>query len=116
ATGAEWESTGATSFTPAVGDPAVAPSSRMARTSRHSDGPRVLGLDEAIELARVDASRLGASVLIGDDSGTYAPLGLAEALATAGASVRFFTARNEIGTEPAFHLELPHLLPRLRVL
>ncbi len=121
ATGAEWESTGATSFVPAGAesagdDSAVETSSRIAGASLHSAGPRVLGLDEAIELARLDASQLGASVLIADDTGTYAPLGLAEALATAGTSVRFLTARGEIGTEPAFHLELPHLLPRLRTL
>jgi 2,4-dienoyl-CoA reductase-like NADH-dependent reductase (Old Yellow Enzyme family)/ribulose 1,5-bisphosphate synthetase/thiazole synthase len=133
AAGAEWESTGATSFVPAgavepfrrIGteklhthddSSAVETSSRIAGASLHSDGPSVLGLDEAIELARVDPSQLGASVLIADDTGTYAPLGLAEALAAAGASVRFLTARGEIGTEPAFHLELPHLLPRLRAL
>jgi 2,4-dienoyl-CoA reductase-like NADH-dependent reductase (Old Yellow Enzyme family) len=113
ATGAEWESTGATSFVPAG---AVETSCRIETEKLHTSGPRVLGLDEAIELARVDPSQLGASVLIADDTGTYAPLGLAEALATTAASVRFLTARGEIGTEPAFHLELPHLLPRLRAL
>jgi 2,4-dienoyl-CoA reductase-like NADH-dependent reductase (Old Yellow Enzyme family) len=113
AAGAEWESTGATSFVPA---PAVETSSRIAGASLHTSGPRVLGLDEAIDLARLEASQLGASVVIADDTGTYAPLGLAEALATAGASIRFLTARGEIGTEPSFHLELPHLLPRLRAL
>jgi 2,4-dienoyl-CoA reductase-like NADH-dependent reductase (Old Yellow Enzyme family) len=134
AAGAEWESTGATSFVPAgavapfrriatvslhtdaPAEPAVETSSRIAREKLHSDGPSVLGLDEAIELARLDPSQLGASVVIADDTGTYAPLGLAESLATAGASVRFLTARGEIGTEPSFHLELPHLLPRLRAL
>jgi 2,4-dienoyl-CoA reductase-like NADH-dependent reductase (Old Yellow Enzyme family) len=97
-------------------EPSVEPYSEIDRLSLHTNGPRVVGLDEAIEIARLDASQLGASVLIADDSGTYAPLGLAEALAMAGASVRFLTARGEIGTEPAFHLELPHLLPRLRAL
>jgi hypothetical protein len=92
----------------------VVSSSRIARASRHT--PRRLALDAAIEAARVDPSRLGRSVLVADDSGAYAPLGLAEALAMAGASVRFLTARNEIGSEPDFHLELPHLLPRLRAL
>jgi 2,4-dienoyl-CoA reductase-like NADH-dependent reductase (Old Yellow Enzyme family) len=134
AAGAEWESTGATSFVPAgavepsrrIGtvslhtdaddEPAVETSSRIAGATLHGSGPRVLGLDDAIEIARVDPSQLGASVVIADDTGTYAPLGLAEALATAGASVRFLTARGEIGTEPSFHLELPHLLPRLRAL
>jgi 2,4-dienoyl-CoA reductase-like NADH-dependent reductase (Old Yellow Enzyme family) len=108
---------GASLHTPATGGPGVEPYSDIDRVSLHGDGgPRVLGLDEAIEIARLDASQLGASVVIADDSGTYAPLGLAEALAVAGASVRFLTARGEIGTEPAFHLELPHLLPRLRAL
>jgi 2,4-dienoyl-CoA reductase-like NADH-dependent reductase (Old Yellow Enzyme family) len=129
ATGAEWESTGAGAAVPAGITPAAAPpdpaavetSSRIAGATHHTpatapDAPRLLALDAAIEAARVDPSRLGRSVLIADDTGTYAPLGLAEALATAGASVRFVTARNEIGTEPAFHLELPHLLPRLRAL
>jgi 2,4-dienoyl-CoA reductase-like NADH-dependent reductase (Old Yellow Enzyme family) len=118
ATGAEWEDTGASPAVPggiaAVTDPAVEPSSVIDRVSLHT--PRLLGLDAAIEAARVDPSRLGASVLIADDSGTYAPLGLAEALAGAGATVRFLTARDEIGAEPAFHLERPHLLPRLRAL
>jgi 2,4-dienoyl-CoA reductase-like NADH-dependent reductase (Old Yellow Enzyme family) len=138
ATGAEWESTGATAAVPGGVD-GVAPSSRIARVSRQAPeadpdavepfrltgaerlhtadaAPRLLGLDAAIEAARVDPSRLGASLLVADDSGTYAPLGLAEALAAAGATVRFVTARDEIGAEPAFHLELPHLLPRLRAL
>ncbi|HVW45980.1 MAG TPA: NAD(P)-binding protein [Solirubrobacterales bacterium] len=123
ATGAEWEATGATSFAPvaaaapASAEPGVEPLSVIDPLSLHSeDGPRVLGLDAAIEVARAEPSRLGASVVIADDSGAYAPLGLAEALAAAGASVRFLTARDEIGAEPAFHLELPHLLPRLRAL
>ncbi|MBS1891272.1 MAG: NAD(P)-binding protein [Actinobacteria bacterium] len=104
ATGAEWESTGASAVVP----------NGIEGAGRHAT--TLLGLDAAIEAARVDPSRLGASVLIADDTGTYAPLGLAEALAAAGATVRFLTARNEIGSEPAFHLELPHLLPRLQAL
>jgi 2,4-dienoyl-CoA reductase-like NADH-dependent reductase (Old Yellow Enzyme family) len=107
AAGAEWESTGEAGAVPA----GIAGADRAGPR-----GARLFPLDAAIEAARVDPSRLGASVLIADDSGTYAPLGLAEALATAGASVRFLTARNEIGSEPDFHLELPHLLPRLRAL
>jgi 2,4-dienoyl-CoA reductase-like NADH-dependent reductase (Old Yellow Enzyme family) len=110
ATGAEWEETGASAAVPG----GVEPSSRMARATLHT--PRLLGLDAAIEIARVDPSRLGRSVLIADETGTYAPLGLAEALAGAGATVRFLTARDEIATEPAFHLERAHLLPRLRAL
>jgi 2,4-dienoyl-CoA reductase-like NADH-dependent reductase (Old Yellow Enzyme family) len=118
ATGSEWESSGATGAVPA----GVAPDSRTPRASRHGDasapgdGPTLLGLDAAIEAARVDPSVLRASVLIADDTGTYAPLGLAEALASSGTSVRFLAAGNAIGGEPDFHLELPHLLPRLRAL
>ena len=118
ATGAAWEDTGASPAVPQGIEGAVAravePSSRIARATLHT--PRLLGLDAAIDVARVDPSQLGASVVIADDTGTYAPLGLAEALASAGATVGFITARNEIGAEPAFHLELPHLLPRLRAL
>jgi len=77
---------------------------------------RVLGLDAALELARSSPDSLGTSVVIADDTGSYAPLGLAEALAAAGATVRFLTARGTIGSEPDFHLELPHLMPRLRAL
>jgi len=113
ATGAEWENTGASPAVPA-GIPRVVPFRPDEAESHHT--PRLLGLDAAIGAARVDPSRLGRSVLIADDTGTYAPLGLAEALAGTGATVRFLTARNEIGAEPAFHLELPHLLPRLRAL
>jgi 2,4-dienoyl-CoA reductase-like NADH-dependent reductase (Old Yellow Enzyme family) len=110
ATGAEWEDTGASAAVPG----GVVTNSVRDRLSHHT--PALLGLGAAVEAARVGPSRLGSSVLIADDTGTYAPLGLAEALASAGASVRFLTARGEIGTEPAFHLELPHLLPRLRAL
>lgn len=100
ATGAGWEDGGATAAVPAgivVGA-----------------GGRLVGLDAALGIARTDPGRLGASVVVADDTGSYAPLGLAEALAAAGAEVRYLTARNEIGAEPAFHLELGHLLPRLR--
>jgi 2,4-dienoyl-CoA reductase-like NADH-dependent reductase (Old Yellow Enzyme family) len=118
ATGSEWESTGATGAVPrgiiGAEPDAVELSSVIDRVSLHT--PALLPLDAAIELARVDPSRLGASVVIADDTGTYAPLGLAEALASAGASVRFFAVGNDIGGEPDFHLELPHLLPRLRAL
>ncbi len=114
ATGAEWESTGASAAVPQGIAGAVEPRSDIDRVSLHT--PRLLGLDAAIEAARVEPARLGASVLVADDTGAYAPLGLAEALASAGATVRFLTARDEIGAEPAFHLERPHLLTRLRAL
>ena len=104
ASGAEWEDSGQTAALPAgieVGD---------------GSGARLLGLDAALALAAADPAALGRSVLIADDSGAYAPLGLAEALAAAGAEVRFVTARHEVGAEASFQLELPHLMPRLRAL
>ncbi len=102
APGSEWEDGGAGAATP--------------NGIAVDGGARVLGLDAALELAQLEPGRLGGSVVIADDTGTYAPLGLAEALAAAGTTVRFLTARGAIGSEPDFHLELPHLMPRLRAL
>ena len=79
-------------------------------------GVRVRGLDRALAEARDDPAHLGRSVLIVDESGTYAPLGLAEALARAGARVHVATPHSAIGDEAALRLELPHLLPRVRAL
>jgi hypothetical protein len=53
-------------------------------------------------------------VLIADETGEYAPLGLAEALAQAGAAVEVVTPAASIGAAAAAQLELPHLLPRVR--
>ena len=65
--------------------------------------------------AREDASSLGRRIVIADESGTYPALGLAEALAQAGAEVHFVSASGSIGNAAlASELELPHLLPRLR--
>ena len=109
ATGAEWEVDRRHRRRPRR-HRAVETTRRIATVTLHTPGAAPVSArprrgDRASP--RVDPSRLGRSVLIADDTGTYAPLGLAEALATAGASVRFLTARNEIGTEPSFHLELP---------
>ena len=94
------------------GDDDAAPAGSSARTA----APACSASTPRSRSPREDPAALGRSVLIADDSGAYAPLGLAEALAAAGAEVRFITARHEVGTEPAFHLELPHLMPRLRAL
>jgi 2,4-dienoyl-CoA reductase-like NADH-dependent reductase (Old Yellow Enzyme family) len=102
ATGAGWEESGAGPTQPA-GIPI-------------GGGATALGLDAALELARVEPARLGGRVVIAEETGAYPPLGLAEALAAAGAEVHFFTARGEVGADAAFHLELPHLMPRLRAL
>jgi hypothetical protein len=74
----------------------------------------VLGLGAALARARDDPRSLGARVVIADDVGTYAPLGLAEALAAAGVEVHLVTPNGAIGAEAAAELELPHLMPRLR--
>jgi pyruvate/2-oxoglutarate dehydrogenase complex dihydrolipoamide dehydrogenase (E3) component len=57
---------------------------------------------------------LGRCVVIVDEAGTYAPLGLAEALAEAGVQVELTTPGASIGWRAAEQLELPHVLPRLR--
>ena len=78
-----------------------------------ADG-RALPLDVALARARDDPRALGARVVIADDAGTYAPLGLAEALGAAGVEVELATPAGAIGESAAAQLELPHVLPRLR--
>jgi 2,4-dienoyl-CoA reductase-like NADH-dependent reductase (Old Yellow Enzyme family) len=70
-------------------------------------------LGTALERCRADARALGPRVLIVDEVGTYAPLGLAEALAKAGVEVELATPAPSIGWRAAEQLELPHVLPRL---
>jgi hypothetical protein len=67
----------------------------------------------ALERCRTDARALGPRVLIVDEVGTYAPLGLAEVLAEAGIEVELATPAPSIGWRAAEQLELPHVLPRL---
>ncbi len=55
--------------------------------------------------------------MIADETGAYPALGLAEALALAGAEVHFVSASGSIGgAQLTSELELEHLLPRLRKL
>lgn len=77
---------------------------------------RLLGLDAALELAADDPRQLGARVVVADDAGTYAPLGLAELVAASAAEVHYVTACGEIASAAAQQLERQHLLPRLRAL
>lgn len=105
ATGADWETSGESSRRP---DRASIPG---------ADGGLVIGLGEALARTRDDASSLGRRVVIADETGTYASLGLAEALALAGAEVHFVSAAGSIGNaQLASELELQHILPRLRTL
>jgi 2,4-dienoyl-CoA reductase-like NADH-dependent reductase (Old Yellow Enzyme family)/thioredoxin reductase len=73
-----------------------------------------LGLGDALERARVAPRSFGQRVVILDETGAYAPLGLAEVLAGAGSRVHVVTPAPTIGAETALELELPHLMPRLR--
>jgi hypothetical protein len=119
ATGATWDSSGASSALPSGVDFGTGPSKPLDLGSPEGDkGLRVgaLGLDAALLAAREDPASLGARVVIADEGGTYPPLGLAEALATAGTQVTYLTADAEIGGETAFLLERQHLMPRLRAL
>jgi 2,4-dienoyl-CoA reductase-like NADH-dependent reductase (Old Yellow Enzyme family) len=105
ATGAEWERTGASSRRP---DRAAIPG---------ADAGNVLGLGAALGRAREDARSLGRRIVIADETGAYPPLGLAEALALAGAEVQLITPAAAIGSaQLASELELQHVLPRLRAL
>ena len=101
ATGAVWETGGASSRRPArAGIPGV-------------ESGAVLGLDTALRRARAAPDALGGRVVIADESGGYAPLGLAEALALAGTQV--IVVHPDAGFAEAIvsALELPHVLPRL---
>ena len=102
ATGATWDETGVSARRPdRVGIPGIR-------------GAPVLGLGAALERARRDPGSFGRRVVIVEETGAYAPLGLAEVLATTGARVHIVTPNPMIGAEAAVELELPHLMPRLR--
>lgn len=101
ATGSAWEATGETARRPdRAGIPVAGPRSPI-------------DLGAALARARSDPAALGRRVVVLDETGTYPPLGLAEALAAAGASVTVVTPAGAIGARTAEQLELPHLLPRL---
>ena len=70
-------------------------------------------LGTALDRCRTDTLALGRRVLIVDEVGTYAPLGLAEALAEAGVEVELATSALSVGRRASEQLELPHVLPRL---
>jgi len=98
ASGAAWDASGRSSRRPGrAGLPVAA-----------------VDLGAALERCREDAHALGRRVLILDEVGTYAPLGLAEALAEAGVEVELATPAASVGWRAAEQLELPHVLPRLR--
>lgn len=101
ATGAAWEASGASPLRP---DRDAIPGAAAGH---------VIDLGSALSRAERDVRALGERVLIADETGTYAPLGLAEALAGAGVAVEVLTPAGSIGQSAAVRLELPHILPRL---
>lgn len=72
-----------------------------------------VGLDEAIERTAVDGRALGRRVVIVDESGAYAPLGLAERLAAHGARVELVTPAPAVGAVATTELELEPWLARV---
>jgi phytoene dehydrogenase-like protein len=104
AAGSEWDSTGASANRPERDGIPVTENGRM------------LGLGAALRTTQSDPSALGRRVLIVDESGDYAPLGLAEALAAAGVLITIVTPAPSIGAAAAALLETAHVLPRLRSL
>ena len=73
-------------------------------------------IDAALARARQDPGLFGRRVVVFEETGGYAPLGLAEVLAGAGADVHVVTPGPTVGAEAAAELELPHVMPRLREL
>lgn len=102
ATGATWDESGASARRP----------ERDAIPGL--DGTVVLGLGRALARARSDPRSLGHRVVVLDETGSYAPLGLAEVLAAAGTHVHLVTPAPAVGADAAAELESPHVMPRLR--
>ncbi|MDR7188221.1 2,4-dienoyl-CoA reductase-like NADH-dependent reductase (Old Yellow Enzyme family)/pyruvate/2-oxoglutarate dehydrogenase complex dihydrolipoamide dehydrogenase (E3) component [Microbacterium sp. BE35] len=97
ATGSEFATTG---WSAASGDRAGIPG--LENTS-------VLTPEQAIEAP----SSVGRRVVIVDETGMYAPLGVAELLADRGHDVRIVSRRLVIGEKAAATLDLPYVYPRL---
>ncbi|HVW70608.1 MAG TPA: FAD-dependent oxidoreductase [Steroidobacteraceae bacterium] len=73
---------------------------------------RFLTLDAAIEDSSNGATT-GEHVLIADATGTYAPLGLADALCARGSRVTLVTRNESLGHISWLELDLQHVMPRL---
>jgi 2,4-dienoyl-CoA reductase-like NADH-dependent reductase (Old Yellow Enzyme family) len=101
ATGASWDRTGLTPLRP---DREAIPG---------WDQENVVDIGLAARRAIDDPLCLGRHVLIGDESGTYLPLGLAELLADAGVSVEIVTPNLFIGEETLKTGDMYFVLPRL---
>jgi len=104
ATGSTWDCTGFTSF-------------RYDReTMPGVEQDNVLDIGTAIERALADPMSLGKRVTIVDETGDYLPLGLAELIGAAGATVQVLTWRLFVGENVHGAFEAAHVLPRLAAL
>ena len=74
---------------------------------------QVLDLGTALDLVLADAGALGSRVLIYDEVGHYLPLGLAEVLSAAGATVEIVTPHNAVGEETIRTQDWYWIAPRL---
>lgn len=73
----------------------------------------VLDLGTAVRRALAEPAALGSRVLIYDELGHYLPLGLAEVLTTAGATVEIVTPHNAVGEEAIKTQDWFWIAPRL---
>jgi NADPH-dependent 2,4-dienoyl-CoA reductase/sulfur reductase-like enzyme len=101
ATGSRWDLTG---FTPLRAD---------RKRVEGLDRPHVIDLASAVRAAAVESDAHGKRVVIVDDTGEYAPLGLAEVMAGTGSEVTIVTPRPAVGDVASGALETPYVLPRL---
>lgn len=101
ATGSTWDRSGYSSFRP------------EREQIPGADQPNVIDVGTATVRALSDPSTLGERVLILDGSGFYLPLGLAELLVAAGASVDVVSRHPSVGEELQQNLEAAIVLPRL---
>ena len=101
ATGSTWDCTGFTSF-------------RYDRqTMPGVEQDNVLDIGTATDRALADPKSLGKRVTIVDETGDYLPLGLAELIGAAGATVEVLTWRLFVGENVHGAFEAAHVLPRL---
>ena len=101
ATGCTWDRTGFSAF-------------RLDRDAiPGADQPHVLDATTALARALADPRSLGERVLVLDDSGTWAPVGLADLVAPAGAAVEIVTRHPRVAEWHWLTQEVPFHFPRL---
>ena len=103
ATGSAWETDGATPFRPSRAGIAVAAGCRT----------RLLGLDEAVGLAKADPASLGRHVAIVDETFDSTAAGLSILLGEAGVAVDIVTPAASYGDHLFQTYELPYFMRRM---